>query len=166
MEIIIANRSHLSIIQSIAEQTWPDTYGHLLSKEQIAYMMEMMYSEDALTEQITNHDHRFLMIKENDSDHYQGFVSYEFDYDGTNKTKLHKLYVLPECHGTGMGRILVERVCEEARKYGNESVLLNMNRQNKALNFYKHMDFEIVDEGDFDIGNGFLMQDYIFEKKL
>ncbi len=166
MEIVAGKEEHIPVIWDIAAKTWPGTYGDILTEEQIGYMLDMIYSTASLTEQMTQLGHKFVMIKEETSDHYQGFVSYEFDYKGSNKTKLHKLYVLPGCHGSGMGRILIDKVCEAAKEYGNTSVLLNMNRWNKTLGFYKHIGFEIVDEEDIDIGNGFLMQDYVFEKQL
>lgn len=163
MIIEIGNTEHMEQIQKIAETTWAVTYGDLLSEEQIAYMLDMMYSEKALTEQMTRLGHHFFVIRQDNSDHWQGFVSYEFDYKGQPKTKLHKLYVLPECHGTGMGKILVNKVREEARTNNNALVTLNMNRDNKTKDFYEHVGFRIVGEEDIDIGNGFLMEDYIFE---
>jgi len=166
MEIIIGKKEHMPAIWDIAVSTWPETYGNILTQDQIDYMLDMMYSSKALTEQMTNLGHHFLMVKQDNAQKFQGFVSYEFDYKGENKTKLHKLYVLPECHGTGIGRVLIDKVCEAAGKHGNTSVLLNMNRFNKSLGFYKHIGFEIVGQEDIDIGNGFLMEDYIFEKQV
>ncbi|HCO66430.1 MAG TPA: GNAT family N-acetyltransferase [Dysgonomonas sp.] len=166
MEIIVANTEHSRIIWDIAVVTWADTYKNILSKEQMDYMLDMMYSPGALEEQMNRLGHHFYLIKEEKSPHWQGFVSYEYDYKESNSTKLHKLYVLPECHGLGMGRILIDKVCEDARRHGNESVLLNMNRNNETLGFYKHLGFEIIAEEDIDIGNGYLMEDYIFERKV
>lgn len=166
MEIIIGNVEHIPAIFNIAANTWPHTYGSILTPRQIEYMLDMMYSSKALDEQMDKLGHHFYLIKEDTSSHWQGFVSFEYDYKGSQNTKLHKLYVLPECHGSGMGRILIDKVCEEARNYGNKSVLLNMNRNNETLGFYKHIGFEIVGEEDIDIGNGFLMEDYIFEKQV
>ncbi|NDV69585.1 GNAT family N-acetyltransferase [Dysgonomonas sp. 25] len=166
MEIISGTTGYARDIYDIAEQAWADTYGHILSQEQIDYMLDMMYSPQAIDDQINKRGHHFYLIREDASACWQGFVSYEYDYQGAHKTKLHKLYVLPSCHGLGFGRILIEKVCEDARKHGNKSVLLNMNRNNATLGFYKHMGFEIIGEEDIDIGNGFLMEDYIFEKQL
>ena len=38
---------------------------------------------------------------------------------------------------------------------------LNVNRNNKALQFYEHMGMRKLREGDFPIGNGYYMNDYI-----
>lgn len=166
MEIISANNSHIQIIRDIASKSWPVAYAGILSDEQIAYMLEMMYSHDALLKQMNEQENHFLLIKERNSEVFQGFVSYEFNYEGTNTTKLHKLYVLPESHGLGMGRALVERVFEEARRHRNKIVSLNMNRKNNAVHVYKHLGFEIVGEEDINIGYGYVMEDYLFEKRV
>ena len=58
----------------------------------------------------------------------------------------------------------VEAKLEEAVKEINKKpcrMELNVNRNNKALGFYLHMGMKKASEGDFDIGNGFYMNDYI-----
>jgi len=166
MQIIRGNTQHKGIIWEIAVATWAETYKDILEPEQIEYMLQMMYSPDALDEQMNELGHHFFLIKKAESENWQGFVSFEHNYKGTDTTKIHKLYVLPECHGTGMGRILVDKVADQARTKGNTAISLNMNRNNKTLGFYKHIGFEIIAEEDIDIGNGYLMEDYIFEKKV
>lgn len=166
MEIIQGNTSHIPTIQDIAIKSWRITYADILSPEQRKYMIEMMYSTTALNKQITEQNHHFLLIKDESSSDYQGFISYEFNYKNQPKTKIHKLYLLPECKGKGMGRILINKVIALAQSADNNFLSLNMNRDNKSLGFYKQMGFEIVKEEDNDIGNGYLMEDYIFEKKI
>ena len=157
---------HISTIKDIAERTWAVTYTNIISQSQIDYMLDMMYSDASLTAQMTTQRHHFLLIKSSESASFKGFVSFEYDYKNTNTTKLHKLYVLPQSQGSGLGRILIDLVCERAKTYGNDRIRLNMNRDNKALGFYKNVGFEIVGEEDINIGKGYLMEDYIFEKRV
>lgn len=166
MNIIQADSSHIPDIQKIAIKSWEVTYSDILSQEQFDYMIEMMYSYDALNKQMAEQKHHFLLIRDQASSGYCGFVSYELNYKNQAKTKIHKLYLLPECKGKGMGRMLIEKVILLARSAENSHVSLNMNRNNKSLGFYKQMGFEIVGEEDINIGNGYLMEDYIFEKKI
>lgn len=166
MDIISGSTSHIPKIQEIAIESWKVTYAEILSKEQFDYMVEMMYSEIALKKQMFESDHHFLLIKESGSSDYSGFASYELNYKNEPKTKIHKLYLLPECKGKGMGRILIDKVAALAQSANNSFLSLNMNRDNKSLGFYKQMGFEIVGEEDINIGNGYLMEDYIFEKKI
>lgn len=166
MNIIQADSNHIPEIQQIAIKSWEVTYSDILSQEQFDYMIEMMYSHTALNKQMTEQKHHFLLIQEESTSDYSGFVSYELNYKNQAKTKIHKLYLLPECKGKGMGRLLIDRVISLARSADNSHLSLNMNRDNKSLGFYKQMGFEIVGEEDINIGNGYLMEDYIFEKKI
>ena len=81
-------------------------------------------------------------------------------------TRIPKIYVLPEAQGKGIGRMLIERISAIAGSDGAERLQLNVNRFNKALQFYEFLGFEKVGEVDIPIGNGFLMQDFIMEKRL
>ncbi|WP_080906049.1 GNAT family N-acetyltransferase [Parabacteroides sp. Marseille-P3160] len=166
MKIIAAQEEHIPVIREIAYKTWPEAYLNILTEEQSEYMLDWMYSASALKEQMLQLEHRFLLAKEEDSAVFQGYVSYELHYKERPETKIHKLYVLPEYHGRSIGRILIDKVAEEAKKNNDTAILLNMNRMNKALNFYTHLGFRIIGEENIDIGKGFLMEDYIFKKDL
>lgn len=63
IEIQEATFQHYFLIQQLAQQTWPDTFKKILSKEQIAYMLEIMYSISSLTEQVEKKGHRFILAK-------------------------------------------------------------------------------------------------------
>lgn len=151
-------------IQQIAHQTWPDTFRDILSPQQITYMLDWMYSLPSLKEQVEVKGHTFLLAEE--AENPLGFVSYELNYSGLSKTKIHKIYILPSSQGKGVGKGLINRTSEIAAQNHNSSLLLNVNRYNKAIDFYKRMGFEIVGKEDIDIGNGFLMEDYVLEKNL
>lgn len=164
LEIIEANGSHLPVIQHIAREAWEKTYTEILSREQIEYMFDWMYSVPSMMEQMQDKGHRFL-IAENEKG-YTGFASFELNYKHTGRTKIHKLYVLPEVHGSGTGRALVDSVADIARAAGDTHLTLNVNRFNKAQGFYRKTGFHIIAEEDIDIGRGYLMEDYIMEKTL
>lgn len=164
MEILNANEKHIPVINEIARKTWNITYSEILTADQIEYMLDWMYSPMSLKDQMNNQEHHFLLIKENEI--YLGFVSFEINYLNTGKTKIHKLYVLPQQHKKGIGAKLVEEVVKRAIAHENHAIQLNMNKNNEAIHFYNKMGFKIAEEGCFDIGNGFFMDDYILEKDL
>jgi GNAT superfamily N-acetyltransferase len=90
-----------------------------------------------------------------------GFIGVQVNYPEPTQLKIHKLYVLPEVHGTGGGKLLFQRAVQVAKENECNSILLNVNRFNKAVGFYKHIGFEILKEENIDIGNGFWMEDYV-----
>ncbi|RQO66396.1 GNAT family N-acetyltransferase [Pedobacter sp. KBW06] len=164
LHIYNATSSDFPIIQEIAHLTWPDTFGAILSKEQISYMLEMMYSTDSLTEQTSKKGHQFLLVK--DETKNLGYASYELNYKGLSKTKIHKIYILPEAQGKGVGKLLMNSITDIARKNQDTILSLNVNRDNAAFDFYKKIGFEKTGEENIDIGDGFLMEDFIMDKKL
>ncbi len=159
MNISVATQEQLPIIRDLAFRIWPVTYGHILSKDQFDYMMEMMYSIDSLEKQIEIKP--FLLV--NDNGEFIGFASYEINWDNSRKTKIHKLYVLPEIQGKGIGRMLINHIKEIALKANNNALFLTVNRFNKAKEFYLKQGFHIVAEKQFQIGNGYIMDDYVME---
>ncbi len=163
--LIPVTPTHYLQIEQIAQQTWPTTFGNILSSDQIAYMLNWMYSPDALTEQIEQQGHVFLLAQ-SDAGEPLGYVSYELNVNDKPVTKIHKIYLLPASQGQGIGRMMIDYVAKQADKVENIALQLNVNRQNKAVSFYEKMGFEVVGEEDIDIGNGFLMEDYIMMKRL
>lgn len=154
----------IKVIREIAFKTWPVTYGEILSRAQIDYMLDLFYSEETLTDKLVNIGHDFLVLKENEI--YLGFASYEHHYLNSNCTRLHKLYFLPEYQGKGMGKLMLDKIVALAKENRSDKLSLNVNRFNKAYVFYQKMGFEIVAEEDISIGQGYLMEDYIMEKQL
>lgn len=164
IEILDATEFHLPIIRSIAYRTWPETFESILTPDQIMYMLEQMYSIDSLKEQTQNKGHQFIVVKMGLD--YYGFSSIELNYAARPQTKIHKIYILPEAQGKGIGKALFVEITKRALQAGNQKLLLNVNRNNKATHFYQSLGFSIVDTEDIDIGNGYYMNDYVMEKSI
>lgn len=160
--IVKAEISDFKIIREIALKTWPIAYGKILSEAQMEYMLELLYSEKALQENVLTQNHHYLLAKENTIP--IGFASYQNNYNQKNATKIHKLYVLPTIQNKGIGKKLVDAIEKLAIENQSESLCLNVNRFNIALGFYQKMGFFISREEDIAIGQGYLMEDYVLEK--
>jgi diamine N-acetyltransferase len=164
MKISVVVSSQLEIIKDLAYKIWPNTYGSILSDIQLDFMLDKFYNLDYLANQLENQNQVFLLIEENDT--ILGFCSYELNYESTNKTKLHKIYVLPETQGKGIGKMVLKVVEKTAIDNNNNVLLLNVNRANNALEFYKKQGYCITKTIDIEIGNGYLMEDFVMEKTL
>lgn len=149
------------VIQSIAYQTWPVTYGTILSRAQLDYMLEKMYSKKALQTQMEEGHQFFLAVHDNGP---LGFAS--VSEETPEMFKLNKLYVLPQIQKTGAGKALLDVVTEYVVSKKGNRLQLQVNRHNEARNFYTNQGFVIIQEADTDIGNGFFMNDYIMERLL
>lgn len=163
IEVIKAGLEDYELILGLAKKVWPQTYKKILSEEQVEYMFAMMYSRESYTEQIAINGHHYLIVKEGND--YLGFASYELNYH-FESAKIHKIYILPQTQGKGVGRILLSKIEEIAKRNGNTILSLNVNRYNPAVHFYEKTGFTKAGQEDINIGNGYLMEDYIMEKRL
>jgi len=164
IQITQASIEDIAKIQEITNITWPITYGEILTSEQLDYMLDLIYSDEALSKQFQNKEQLFYMIS--DSESIIGFIGIEHNYNNEAVTKIHKIYLLPETQGKGYGKIVFEEIGKMASENHSKTLILNVNRFNTALNFYKKIGFDIKETVDIEIGNGYLMEDYVMEKKL
>jgi ribosomal protein S18 acetylase RimI-like enzyme len=162
--IVTATPNDYKTIQDIAHQTWPIAYGEILQKAQLDYMLDAFYNEEALKDSVVNKGHHFVLAKEGDET--LGFASYEHHYNQKLQTKIHKIYILPQTQGKGIGKILIDFIENTAKENDSTALSLNVNRFNKALHFYQKIGFEIVSEVDIELDHGYLMEDYVMEKKI
>ena len=156
-----ASETDIPLIRELTFEVWPQTYASILSKEQIEYMLEMMYSEKSLQQQMAT-GCVFLIVYEDKNP--VGFASFQHQNNG--QYKLHKIYVLPSQQGKGTGRFLLEFILQRLKNQNARSLQLQVNRYNKARKFYERLGFKVIEEADFDIGNGYFMNDYVMEKSL
>ena len=112
-----------------------------------------------------NADDRWQMLLRID-DRAVGYCSYALT-EVHGEMKLEQLYLLPEYYGQGMGRLMLRHVEEQAKMRGCSRLVLQVNKHNDiAVAFYRKAGFIVCEEAVFDIGNGFVMDDYVMEKAL
>jgi ribosomal protein S18 acetylase RimI-like enzyme len=71
--------------------------------------------------------------------------------------------MLPNLQGKGFGKLAVNEVLSIASKNKNLGVVLNVNKYNSAIQFYSKIGFSIIDSVVINIGNGYIMDDYVME---
>ncbi|MBI3481376.1 MAG: GNAT family N-acetyltransferase [Bacteroidetes bacterium] len=164
IEIYEATAQDIPLIQRLAHQVWYVTYGPLQPKEKVDFLYNLMYSTSSLTEQMEKKNHKFLLAK--DETGYLGYASYEINYKNQGKTKIHKIYVMPNAQGKGVGKELANHIGSIAKQYKNQAILLDVYRHNSAIQFYEKIGFKKVGEQITDVGNGFVMDDFVLEKSV
>jgi GNAT superfamily N-acetyltransferase len=164
LSISTANIDDLHLVKHLAHIIWPHTFQSILSTEQIAYMLDLMYHPEVLRQQVVSGRCTFLLLYADNVP--VGFAAYELNFNQQSSAKLHKIYLLPRMQGQGAGKFLMNAVVAAARQHQQRSLYLNVNRHNNAVKFYEHYGFSIIREEDIDIGNGFFMNDYIMEFPL
>ena len=158
--IIKATATDISTIQNLAKESWNSAYANILEQEQIDYMLYLMYSESTLKTHFENPNYHYYLIQEDEV--FLGFIGFEF-HNERETTKLHRIYFLKEAQGKGLGKKALEFVKTETQKSGDKRLTLTVNKNNNAKNFYESQGFKVYDEAIFDIGNGYVMDDYLME---
>ena len=172
IQITLGGLTDRDFIRSVSERTWPSTYGHIISQEQIDFMLDWMYSDASLEKQMDSGCVFYIasIKKENEQWEAVGFCSVSPEEEENNSTekvegskahKLNKLYVLPSAQGTGAGKALLNKSIEVVKAAGSSSLFLQVNKLNTAYSFYLKHGFIKEAEYKFDIGNGFYMDDYV-----
>lgn len=159
-----ANMDDRFLINDLASQVWENTYGRILTKDQLEYMFEMMYSPENLAKQMAEPELLFFIVYDGDTP--SGYLSIEQKDESTYI--FQKIYVLPRMQGTGMGRYIIEQGVAYLKNIHPHpfTIILYVNRENSAVGFYKHLGFEVIDVRDHHIGNGYYMNDYIMEWRV
>ena len=169
MDFIIrpATEKDIALIRTMADVVFRRTYASILSPEQMEYMMDWMYSGQSLRGQICDEGRWFCVAETATGGIPAGYVSYEREgelEDGRQLFHLQKLYVMPQYQGLGLGRQMLDYVKRALASENPEGcrVELNVNRGNPAVDFYERMGLVRARQGDFPIGNGYYMNDYIY----
>lgn len=147
------------LINKLANEVFPATYKEILSPEQLDYMMGWMYAPENIRKQMEEEGHVYFIAYEECEP--TGYVSVQ--QQDENVFHLQKIYVLPRFQGTRLGSRLFDQAVKYIKEVHPSPCLmeLNVNRNNKALRFYERKGMKKVREGDFPIGNGYYMNDYI-----
>ncbi len=150
----IENLLELQVVQELAVNIWNDHYVSIIGQEQVNYMLGRFYLLDALEQQVASGDVFYLLFE---GPQPLGFTSIKKEADGS--WFLNKLYVETTEQRRGMGRFLLEELIQN---HEIKSMRLQVNRQNyKAINFYFKRGFVIERVADFDIGEGYFMNDFV-----
>jgi len=149
-------------IARLARATWRDAYIEIISPEQIEYMLAQRYDHERL--RIDTQDPQKWLHQACLDGALAGFAACEI-YKG--EFKLDKLYVHPDMQRKGIGAALVGHAASLAHEQGFPSIILAVNKKNgQAIHAYMRYGFHVRDKTITDIGNGFMMDDYIMEKLL
>ena len=162
LSITKATAADIPLIRQLTFAIWPQTYSSIISKEQIDFMLEKMYNPTTLQKQIEEDDCTFIIVY--DDKEPVAFASY-------NETepqlwKLNKIYILQSQQGKGTGKFIINYIVDEIKAKGAKALQLQVNRQNKAKDFYERLGFKIIQTADFDIGNGYFMNDFVMSYEL
>jgi ribosomal protein S18 acetylase RimI-like enzyme len=156
---IVDNKKAIAQVYNLAKEIWNQHYLPIIGQEQVDYMLDKFQSERAIKEQIAE-GYKYYLIIDNQIDN-QVEVGYFSVKDKAAKLFLSKLYVLDSFRGKGIGKQGIKFI---KSTFNNPVIQLTVNKNNfNSIAFYKKVGFKIVEDVVTDIGNGFVMDDYVME---
>jgi len=160
IHITIAQEKDLETVANLAKVIWNHHYVPFIAQEQVDYMLAKIYNHQSLVEQLTEKKHVFYLIKKDDET--LGFLS--VSSENTTDYFLHKFYIDQQKSNTGIGTEVLNLLIKTINP---KSLILTVNRQNyKSINFYFKNGFKIDRVEDFDIGDGYQMNDFVMLKQM
>lgn len=159
-----------AVLRALAETIWRRHYAAIIPAAQIEFMLAARFAPEAVRRQVQAADRWLELLRV--SGVPVGYCGYELAATDGNEQKadamkLGQLYVLESHRGAGLGRFMLGRVAGRARDLGRRVLWLQVNKRNtEAIGFYRAMGFDVVREAVFDIGSGFVMDDYVMSKTL
>lgn len=153
----VSTEEDRKILAAIAQEVWHQHFTPIIGEAQVDYMLEKFQSYPALTEQIKNGGYEYYFIESAGSP--CGYIGIHPEEEALF---LSKLYIKKESRGQHLATKGLHFLTELCKERGLKKIWLTCNKYNKdTLSVYDHLGFRITDEQVADIGNGFVMDDYI-----
>ncbi|MCC7375847.1 MAG: GNAT family N-acetyltransferase [Verrucomicrobiales bacterium] len=164
IEIRPATEADVPVLGALARLIWHVSFRDIVTPEQIEYMLAQRYDPDVLRKVLAAGEPAYEILRvDGEPVAYAAYLP----TDRPDEFKLQQLYVHPEWQGRGLGGLLMDRVETVARQHGRTRLVLTVNRNNhRAKAAYEKRGFRVRESAQFDIGGGFIMDDFVMEKVL
>ncbi|MFA5658401.1 MAG: GNAT family N-acetyltransferase [Oscillospiraceae bacterium] len=160
--VAVKTEAQIDTLAKIADEIWHEHFSAILSPEQIDYMVDVFQSYSAINEQLKKLGYSYYFL-EADSNPI-GYIGLKQE---NNKLFLSKLYILKEYRGKGYASRAFEFLEEMCREKHLKAIWLTVNRNNETpIKVYEKKGFVTIREQVSDIGNGFVMDDFVMEKEI
>lgn len=154
--------SEIEPLRAVAREIWQASYSALISQAQIDYMLADRYALARIHAQLTDPGHIWRLAWWEDE--MAGFAHARIE---ASACKLEKLYIQPNYQRRGVGAALLADIKIFARDHAATRLWLQVNRGNaQAIAAYQKYGFITREARVFDIGGGFVMDDYVMEAPL
>ncbi len=162
MHLRPAIEADIPLLRDLAHRIWRECYPGIITPEQIEFMLGWMYSEGEIRRQIAAGIAWEIAEIEGAP---AGYLSWQCEDDG--RVKISKLYLLPQHQRRGLGARMIGHIAAHARALGARAMWMQVNKRNtSAIGAYLKAGFHIEKEAVFDIGGGFVMDDYLMARTV
>lgn len=151
----------LQEVATLASHIWHEHFIPIIGETQVDYMLDRFQSFPALKAQIDEGYEYFQIYSEGRLSGYTGIHAEK------DALFLSKLYIKKEARGRRISSLTLEYLIQLCKNRGINRIWLTCNKYNAStLSVYDHMGFQQIDSQVADIGNGYVMDDYILGLKI
>lgn len=161
VKVLASDTDAIKELSHLAIEIVKEHFDSIIGAEQNDYMIRKFQSVSAIKEQLAHGIHYYFVIDNNGNK--VGFLAF---YLKRNQLCLSKFYLHKEQRGKGIAREMLQFVIQRALEAGFPSIVLNVNKNNSAVLSYERLGFKKTGEERKDIGNGFFMDDFIYEYRI
>lgn len=163
MECVLVNNSNLiNTVYGLAQEIYREHYSKIVPMDFLEYWIELYQNKQTIIESINSGEIYYLIKSENE---YVGYFSYTIDNLEKNLF-ISKLYIRKDSRGKGLARFAFEKILNTAKSFRLNEIWLKTLRKNPSVKIYQKFGFEIFKEVKTDIGQGFILDDYILKLNL
>ena len=157
----VSSESQLALVEEMAGEIWREHYTPIIGSDQVSYMLDKFQSVPAMKEQMGQGYEYYVINKENQRVGYLSFVK------KADALFLSKVYVLKSFRRKGIGLAAMHFVERSALERNCSKVSLTVNKNNRnSIRAYKKAGYRNTESIVMDIGEGYVMDDYKFEKEI
>lgn len=155
----ITTKEQLDDFYPVLEEIWREVFTPVVGSTQVEYMLANYQSKELIMQEIEAGVHYYALILDNQ---YIGYIAYQLRSD---YLYLSKIYIAANYRNQGLMRDVFNWFDELAEKYQLKQHLRVNQGNTQAIRVYQHLGFHLVEEKITDIGSGYKMVDYVFEKE-
>jgi O-acetyl-ADP-ribose deacetylase (regulator of RNase III)/ribosomal protein S18 acetylase RimI-like enzyme len=153
------NPCEISTVADLAKEIWTEYYTPIIGESQVRYMIDKFQSAPAVIAQINNDNYEYYLIVQ--SLEPAGYIGIQ---QKAEELFLSKFYIQKERRGNGLGRKAFEFVIKRAKELGSKFITLTVNKNNtSSITAYEKLGFRNEGPVVADIGNGYIMDDYLMK---
>lgn len=156
----VTSDEQIEQVVSLAREIWTEHYTSIIGIEQVNYMLDKFQSNSVIKQQIDEGLHYFLL----GNDIPIGYLALKVE---SPDLFVSKIYLLASFRNQGYGKLLMQFTENFGQENNCTQLKLTVNKYNlTTIQAYKKLGFTQKREVVFDIGNGYIMDDYEMVKPI
>lgn len=155
----MVSANEVDTVSNLAHEVWHEHYTPILGEKQVAYMLRTLQSPEAISKAVYSDGYDYFIISLNGQN--AGYIGVLLEGE---RLFLSKLYLLKNFRGKHLASAAMDFL---KTTYPAKVIWLTCNKHNdNTIAAYKKLGFEVVSSQKADIGEGYVMDDYIMEKRV